>query len=138
MTLFSHRIIGSKFELTSFPFGEGYVTSRFVLDKLDLNFAPSRLFLRFGLVLVLLVVTSALGGIVIIDERVLGNRGGLTGVSLGICWGYVSWVHVESALTFAHIKRDASGRLSAETRKLTISRGVGMLLGKLLVLAIRR
>jgi hypothetical protein len=113
------------------------VTSRFVLDKLDLNFAPSRLLLRFGLVLVLVFVSSALGGIMIIDERVLGNRGCLTGVGLGVCWSYVSWVHVESALAFAHIKWDASGRLSAETRKLTISRGVGMLLEKLLVLAIR-
>ena len=96
------------FELTGFPFGERYVTSRFVLDKLDLDFAPSRLLLRFGFLFVVVIIAAALSSIMVVDERVIGDRGGLAWVGLGVCGGYVSWVHVESALTFAHIKVDAS------------------------------
>jgi ABC-type dipeptide/oligopeptide/nickel transport system permease component len=95
-------------ELTSFPFGERYVTSRFVLDKLDLDFAPSCLLLRFGLLFIVVVVAAALGSIMVVNERVIGDRGGLAGVCLGVCGCYVSWMHVECALTFAHIKSDAS------------------------------
>jgi hypothetical protein len=44
----------------------------------------------------------------VVNERVIGDRRGLAGVCLGVCGCYVSWMHVECALTFAHIKSDAS------------------------------
>jgi hypothetical protein len=96
----------NKNELTSFPFRERYVTSRFVLDKLDLNLAPSRLLLGLGTLLdiLIVVVTAALCGIMVVDESILDDGGSLAGVGLGFCWSNVSWVHVECALAFAHIK----------------------------------
>jgi len=87
------------------------------LNELDLNLAPTCLLLRFGLLLVVVVVTAALGGIMVVDESVVGNRGDLARVGLGVCGCYVSWMHVESTLTFSHIKLDDSSMLSAETRK---------------------
>jgi hypothetical protein len=103
------RQLVSLFHNTSFPFGEGYVTSRFVLNKLDLNLAPSCLLLRFRLLPVfVVVVAAALGSIMVVDESVFGNRRGLAWVGLWVCGCYVSWMHVECALTFSHIKSDAS------------------------------
>ena len=60
---------------TSFPFGEGYVTSRFILDKFDLDLSSSGLLVRFGLLLVVVVVSCAVYCFVIIDERVVAYRG---------------------------------------------------------------
>src|SRR5882757_9129487 len=57
---------------TSFPFGECYVTSRFILNKLDLNLPPSCLLVLWFLLLVIIVSTT-LGCILIVDEAIFWN-----------------------------------------------------------------
>lgn len=57
---------------TSFPFGEGYMTSRFILNKLDFNLASSSL-LVFGLLVVVVVVACTVRSVVIVDKRVIAH-----------------------------------------------------------------
>jgi hypothetical protein len=91
---------------TSFPFGERYMTSRFILNKFDLDLSSSCLLVRFGLFLLVVVVCGRVDGILVVDECVLCDRGrGLLVVDgLRVSrWGSGVWgVDVEGALSLAH------------------------------------
>jgi hypothetical protein len=50
------------------------MTSRFILNKFDLDLSSSSLLVRFGLFLFVVVVTSTINGILVIDERVFSDR----------------------------------------------------------------
>lgn len=92
----------SESEHTSFPFREGDVPSRFVLNKFDLNLPTTGLLLGLGFVFVVVVIAAAVCRVVVLDERVFDGWGCVEGRVSG---GYVSRMHVGfSALTFAHIR----------------------------------
>jgi hypothetical protein len=80
------------FHDTCFPFGEGDMTSRFILNKFDLDLTPSSLLLVLGFLLFLILVAAALGSVMVGDERVIGDRGAwlLGRVGLGFCGRYCS------------------------------------------------
>lgn len=90
---------------TSFPFGEGYMTSRFILNKFDLDLSSSCLLVFWLLAVVVVVFGSAVSSVVVVYERVVcdggwGADGGLWGgYRVGGCGGRE---HVEGALAFAH------------------------------------
>jgi hypothetical protein len=65
----------SLFHNACFPFGERYMTSRFVLNKFDLDLSSSGLLVGFGLLLIFIVVACAVCSIVIVDERVVADGG---------------------------------------------------------------
>jgi hypothetical protein len=50
------------------------MTSRFILDKFDLDLSPPSLLVRFGLLLLLILLTTALDSIRVVDEPILGTR----------------------------------------------------------------
>jgi hypothetical protein len=60
---------GQEWGHTSFPFGECDMTSRFILDKFDLDLASSG-FLLLWFVVFIVVVPSALASVMVVDERV--------------------------------------------------------------------
>lgn len=79
------------------------MTSRFILNKFDLDLASARLLVRLGFVLVLVVLTSTVNRIMVVDERVVhysGWAGRWRRVAICGCW--VSRVHVEGSLALAH------------------------------------
>lgn len=114
-------------QLTSFPFGERYMTSRFILDKFNFNLPASCLLVRLGLVLFFVVVPRAVDGVMVVDKGVVAygaSRGGM-----GIGWSDVAWMHVEGPLPLAHrgrgglLVRGEMRRCWSEGRKgKTISR----------------
>jgi hypothetical protein len=82
------------------------MTSRFILNKLDLDLTPASFFLRFRFVSVFIIVfSSTFCSVMVVDKAVIsdGSRR-LARVSLVISGCYVTWMHVESALTFTHNK----------------------------------
>ena len=99
------------------------MTSRFILNKFDLDLSPSRLLVGFGLLLILLVLCSTVHGILVIDKRVVCD-----GVWRGLCGGGV-WVgrrgrrrvHIVGAGTLAH----NGGRWGGRILRLVVLDGVG-------------
>lgn len=69
------RCWGKNVRHTCFPFGERYMTSRFILNKFDLDLSSSGLLVRFGLLIVVVVVSCTVDSFMIVDERVFDNRG---------------------------------------------------------------
>ncbi len=97
-------------EHTSFPFGEGYVTSRFILDKFDLDLSSSCLLVRLWLVIIIVVVAGALSGVLVVDERVFADgRPDVSWQLWVILWGS----HIHSPLALAH----NLGRCGGEVRR---------------------
>ena len=99
------------------------MTSRFILNKFDLDLSPSRLLVGFGLFLILLVLCSAVHGILVVDERVICD-----GVWRGLCSGGVGFgrrgsgrVHIVGAGTLAH----DGGRWGRGILGLVVLDGVG-------------
>ena len=79
------------------------MTSRFILNKFDLDLASARLLVRLGFVLVVVVFTGTVNGIMVVDERVFhysGWAGRWRRVAICGCW--VSRMHVEGSLALAH------------------------------------
>ena len=83
--------------LTRFPFREGNVTSRLVLDELDLDLATTCLFVRLGLLLVLIATTLVRR--IVVDKRVIPDRS-REGRWMPIAGHGVTWK--VSALSFPH------------------------------------
>jgi hypothetical protein len=109
------RRVARRFEKqhTSFPFGERYMTSRFILDVLNLNLSSPRLFILWlgDTVVVVVVFSATLHSIMISDERVVTNRSrAREWNSMTICWGGISYM-VKGSLAFSH-----SGRRGREVR----------------------
>lgn len=67
------------------------MTSGLVLDELDLDLPATCLLVRLGLVLIVVVVLAAVGGVGVVDEAVVVGDGGLvefvTGALVGHVWG---------------------------------------------------
>ena len=97
---------------TCFPFGERYMTSRFILDEFDLDLSSTGLLVRFGLFLLIVLVAATLDGVLVVDEGVFshGRGTGLGMEGLGVWRGGCAWVHVEGALALAHGRRGNRGR----------------------------
>lgn len=90
---------------TSFPFGEGYVTSGFILDEFDLDLPSSCLLVCFRLVVIIIIITGAVDSVVVVYERVFLHRLRACGRrSLGINRAWLT-VHIESTLAFTHSGR---------------------------------
>jgi len=77
----SGQLIGL-FHNPSFPFGECDMTSRFILNKFDLDLSSSG-FLLLWLIVFVFVVPSALTSVMVVDERVFGD---------GLAGGYLRWL----------------------------------------------
>jgi hypothetical protein len=90
------------FHDASFPFGERYMTSRFILNKFDLDLPSTSLLVRFGFVLLLIVVASTVYCVVVVDERVITYSRRSAGRRMGISGGGVTRMHIEGALALAH------------------------------------
>jgi len=94
------------------------MTSRFILDVLNLNLSSPRLFV-LGLFFVIVIISGTVDSIMIIDEPVVANSGrarewkGMT-----VSWRGISYV-LESSLAFSH-----SGRCG---REVGCRRQVGLL-----------
>lgn len=103
------RVGGKEFvkQHTCFPFGERYMTSRFILDVLNLNLSSPRLFV-LGLgdtVVVVVFIYTTLNGVMIGDERVVTNRSrAREWHSMSICWRGIPNM-VKSSLAFSHSGR---------------------------------
>ena len=83
----------------SFPFGERYMTSRFILDEFDLDLSPTCLFVRFRLFLFIVVVRSGIDCILVVYERVISygwSAGRLRMMLLGVTGssGVGSWMYI--------------------------------------------
>lgn len=100
--------------LTCFPFGERYMTSRFILNKFDLDLSPSCFLVRLGLLVVIVVLSSTVDRVVIVDKRVITNwgGGGTRWSRMTICGRRSGRMHVEGALAFTHSwgRRGLGGR----------------------------
>ena len=107
--------------LTSFPFGERYMTSRFILNKLDFDFPASGLLVRLGLVLFFVVVARAIDGVMVVDKRIVAH--GASGGRVGIGWSDGSWMHVQGPLPLAH--RGRGGLLEGGKMRRCLCRGAG-------------
>ena len=89
---------------TSFPFGERYMTSRFILDVLNLNLSSPRLFI-LGLFLVVVIISCTVNSIIIIDEPVVANSSRTRKWNrMTFTWRGVSYM-VKSSLAFSHCGR---------------------------------
>jgi hypothetical protein len=89
------------------------MTSRFILDVLNLNLSSPRLFVPLGLdetVVVVFFFSATLNSIVISDERVVTNRSRAREWNSMICWGGISYM-VEGSLALPH-----SGRSGGKMR----------------------
>lgn len=75
------------------------MTSRFILNKFDLDLSSSGLLVCFGLFVVVVVLSCAVDCIMVVDERVICDGGDAW---LGVSWGGVSGVHIEGALALSH------------------------------------
>jgi hypothetical protein len=78
------------------------MTSRFILDKFDLDLPSARLLVRFGFLVLFVVVAGTVNRVVVVDERVITNRGWSAGWWMGVSGCGVTGMHIESALTFSH------------------------------------
>jgi hypothetical protein len=74
------------------------MASRFVLDKLDLDFAAALLLASLGLVVVVIVIAGAIDRVVVGNERVVADVVG----GHGVVGTRSSRMHVEGALAFTH------------------------------------
>jgi hypothetical protein len=91
---------------TSFPFRERYMTSRFILDVLNLNLSSPRLFI-LGLFFIVVIISGTVNSIIIIDERVVANSSRARewkSMSLSFSWRGISYM-LESSLAFSHTGR---------------------------------
>lgn len=94
------------------------MTSRFVLDELDLDLSSSSLLVALGLCVVVIVVVSAtLRRVVVVDERVVANLWAGGRGRMAVCRRAV----VEGALAFAH-----RGRCGGHCRFLHVERRHGV------------
>jgi hypothetical protein len=59
---------------TCFPFGERYMTSRFILDEFDLDLSSSSLLIRLGLLLVLVFISATVHRVAVLYEYIFPNR----------------------------------------------------------------
>lgn len=89
------------------------MTSRFILNKFDLDLSSSGLLVGFGLLLVLVLVARTVDSVLVVDERVVAYWGRLLGlVRMRICGGSsVAGMHIQGARTLAHGGR--RGRLGS-------------------------
>lgn len=90
------------------------MTSRFVLDELDLDFPTACLLVALGLVLVLVLVPARLAGVVVLDERVVADGLGREGVWVGDAGAIGREV---SALAFAHVVGSCGGHGGMEVER---------------------
>jgi hypothetical protein len=74
------------------------MTSRFVLDKFNLDLPAASLLVGLGLVVLLLVLAGAVDGVVVVDEGVVADLARRRGVVLGDA----RLVDVEGPLPLAH------------------------------------
>lgn len=80
------------------------MTSRFILNKFDLDLSSSRLLVGFGLFLVFLVVTTAFCCIVVVDKRIIPESS--TSLCLGVGIKRGAWcTNMIHTLTLAHAGR---------------------------------
>lgn len=95
---------GGKKGLTCFPFGERYMTSRFILNKFNLDLSSSCFLVRLGLLFVFIILSVAVDRVMVIDERVVAYGSGCSTrrIGMAICGRRSSRVDVESALAFTH------------------------------------
>jgi hypothetical protein len=52
------------------------MTSRFILDKFNLDLSSSRLLVRLGFLFVFVVLAVAVDRVVVVDKRVIAHGGG--------------------------------------------------------------
>lgn len=80
------------------------MTSRFILNKFNLDLSSSCFLVRLGLLFVFVILSIAVDRVMIIDERVVTYWGGTSTrrIGMAVCGRRSSRVHVESALAFTH------------------------------------